>query len=152
MPKIDDPLVQNSRKMLSKLVKQKLIVLKPPSDKLIDLILRARSKQYVAPGTKVEAIQTRLGYIQRVASHHMFDGEFQVHSACLSHPTTQNGGIVEFIALGGHDGLIEVWDFANMALETKKLKFQQDGLFMVHNSPVLSVNFSFDNRLLASGD
>lgn len=39
MPKIDDPMVQNSRKMLAKMVKQKLVVLKPPSDKLIDLIL-----------------------------------------------------------------------------------------------------------------
>ena len=62
----------------------------------------------------------RTGYVQRVASHHMFDGEFQVRSVCLSHPTS---GKVEFLALGGHDGLIEVWNFEKMALETSKLKF-----------------------------
>ena len=42
LPGLDDPLIQNSRIMLAKLVKQKLIVLKPPNDKLIDLVLKAR--------------------------------------------------------------------------------------------------------------
>lgn len=44
MLKLDDPIVVNSRAMLSKLVKRKLLVLKPPSDKLIDLILLAKAK------------------------------------------------------------------------------------------------------------
>ena len=39
-----------------------------------------------------------------------------------------------------------------MKLETERLKFQKDGLFMVHSGPVLSLDFSLDNRLLASGD
>ena len=43
MPKLDDELVQNSRLMLAKLVKQKLVVLRPPSDRLIELILQAKS-------------------------------------------------------------------------------------------------------------
>lgn len=54
--------------------------------------------------------------------------------------------------MGGSDGLIEVWDYAKMQLETEKLKYQKDGLFMVHQGPVLSLDFSLDNRLLASGD
>ena len=45
MLKLDDPIVVNSRAMLSKLVKHKLLVLKPPSDKLIDLILLAKAKR-----------------------------------------------------------------------------------------------------------
>ena len=45
MMALDDPIVQNSRKMLAKLVKQKILVVRPTSsDKLIDLILIARSK------------------------------------------------------------------------------------------------------------
>lgn len=44
MPTIDDPVVTNSRKMLAKLAKSKLIVIKPPSSKLIDLVLIARAK------------------------------------------------------------------------------------------------------------
>ena len=45
MMALDDPIVQNSRKMLAKLVKQKILVVKSTSsDKLIDLILIARSK------------------------------------------------------------------------------------------------------------
>ena len=45
MMALDDPIVQNSRKMLAKLVKQKILVVRPTSsDKLINLILIARSK------------------------------------------------------------------------------------------------------------
>ena len=45
MMALDDPIVRNSRKMLAKLVKQKILVVKPTSsDKLIDLILIARAK------------------------------------------------------------------------------------------------------------
>ena len=40
-----------------------------------------------------------------------------------------------------------------MKLETAKLTYQRDGLFMVHQGgPVLSLDFSADGRLLASGD
>ena len=41
---LDDPIVLNSRKMLGKLVKQKIVTVRPPSDKLIDLIMLARAK------------------------------------------------------------------------------------------------------------
>ena len=44
MLKLDDPIVVNSRLMLSKLVKRKLLILKPPNDKLINLVLLARAK------------------------------------------------------------------------------------------------------------
>ena len=44
LPALDDPLLLNSRKMLAKLAKSKLVVIKPPSSKLIDLILLARAK------------------------------------------------------------------------------------------------------------
>ena len=55
----------------------------------------------------------------------MFDGEFKVMSACLSHSTTSGElqGRVEMLALGGSDGLIEVWDYEKMSMETEKLKF-----------------------------
>lgn len=82
----------------------------------------------------------------------MFDGEFKVESACLSNPTSATEGKIEFLALGGSDGLIEIWDYEKMTMQIEKLKFQKDGLFMVHQSPVLSLNFSSDNRLLTSGD
>ena len=35
------------------------------------------------------------------------------------------------MALGGSDGIIEVWDYSKMKLD-ETLKFQADGLFMVH--------------------
>ena len=41
---LDDPIVQNSRLMLAKLVKQKLLIVKPSNDKLIDLVVLARAK------------------------------------------------------------------------------------------------------------
>ena len=44
MLKLDDPIVVNSRLMLSKLVKRKLLVLKPLNDKLINLVLLAKAK------------------------------------------------------------------------------------------------------------
>ena len=39
-----------------------------------------------------------------------------------------------------------------MALETETLPYQGDGLFMVHASAVLCLDFSHDGRILASGD
>lgn len=42
--KVDDPIVVNSRTMLARLVKQKLLTMKPLSDKLVDLVLLARAK------------------------------------------------------------------------------------------------------------
>ena len=44
MPNLDDPILLNSRKMLAKLARTKLITVRPPSDKLIDLVLLARAK------------------------------------------------------------------------------------------------------------
>ena len=44
MPSLEDPIVLNSRKMLAKLAKQKIVTVRPPSDKLIDLIMLARAK------------------------------------------------------------------------------------------------------------
>lgn len=132
LPGLDSEIVLNSRKMLAKLIRQKLVVVKPPSDKLIDLILRARSRHTTFKTQSMSSHQpARQGYIQKVKSHHMFDGDFQVQSACLSHPTSSSGA-AEFLALGGSDGLIEIWNFKQMKPETEKLKFQKDGLFMVH--------------------
>ena len=39
----------------------------------------------------------------------MFSGEFKVQSACVSND--HNGKGSEYLALGGTDGLIEIWDF-----------------------------------------
>lgn len=60
----------------------------------------------------------------------------------------------EFIALGGSDGLIEVWSQSNLSLAP--LPFQQAEMYMVHESPVQSLDFSKemsqDKLMLASGD
>ena len=42
---LDDPIVQNSRKMLAKLVKSKQIEVRPPKDRLLDLVMLARDKK-----------------------------------------------------------------------------------------------------------
>ena len=48
--------------------------------------------------------------------------------------------------------MIEIWSFRSMKLDTIRLPYQGKGLFMVHNSPVLALDFSQDERILASGD
>lgn len=65
MPTIDDPVVANSRKMLAKLAKSKLIVIKPPSSKLIDLVLIARAKQVrgMHLANFAPEVKPRVGYV-----------------------------------------------------------------------------------------
>ena len=68
MPDLESDLVQNSRKMLAKLAKQKLVVLKPVKDKLIDLVMRAKSRHTgTGDGRSADMIVAerppRLGYI-----------------------------------------------------------------------------------------
>ena len=64
LPGLDSEIVLNSRKMLAKLIRQKLLVVKPPSDKLVDLILRARSRHTTFKTQSMLAHQaTRQGYI-----------------------------------------------------------------------------------------
>ena len=79
--------------------------------------------------------KTGLGYVQQVMSSHVFDSEFQIQTASLSLSA-------EYLALGGTDGLIEIWDFKKMKLDTDRLPYQGQELYMVHNSPVLALNFS----------
>lgn len=68
----------NSRTMLARLVKQKLLTLKPLSDKLVDLVLLARAKQSNAGyfGRAAVAHQPKLGYVQKITSNIAFDGDF----------------------------------------------------------------------------
>ena len=58
----------------------------------------------------------------------------------------------EYLALGGSDGLIEVWNFKTMKLDTERLLYQSEGRFMVHHCSILALDFSLDERILASGD
>ena len=39
-----------------------------------------------------------------------------------------------------------------MELDTVRLPYQSQELYMVHNSPILAMDFSKDERLLTSGD
>jgi WD40 repeat protein len=55
------------------------------------------------------------------------------------------------MVLGGQDGLIEVWDFHKMTLDLT-LPYQASDLYMLHRKAVLSLAFSKDDKLLASGD
>jgi WD40 repeat-containing protein SMU1 len=48
--------------------------------------------------------------------------------------------------------LIEVWDYATMALDLTNLPYQAQDLYMLHHKPVLSLTFSKDDKILASGD
>ena len=61
-----------------------------------------------------------LGYVQSVKSSHIFDSDFQIQSARVSPQS-------EYIAFGGTDGLIEVWNFNTMALDTVRLPYQGKG-------------------------
>jgi WD40 repeat-containing protein SMU1 len=55
------------------------------------------------------------------------------------------------LALGGIDGLIEIWNIHEMQLD-KNLSYQASDLFMIHKQSILSLIFSNDNQLLAAGD
>lgn len=46
-------------------------------------------------------------------------GEFDVKSICCSNS-------IGTMALGGTDGLIELWNMTSMQLDTDKYKFQKD--------------------------
>ncbi|PWZ32661.1 Suppressor of mec-8 and unc-52 1 [Zea mays] len=48
------------------------------------------------------------------------------------------------------DGIIEVWDYLSGKLK-KDLQYQADESFMMHEEPVLCVDFSRDSEMLASG-
>ena len=54
--------------------------------------------------------------MQQIKSKHMFREEYQVQTAVVS-PAG------EYLALGGIDGLIEVWDFKRMKLDTGRLQY-----------------------------
>ena len=88
---------------------------------------------------------------QKVADHFSYfqltqgNSRLPIQTACLSSKA-------EYLALGGTDGLIEIWDFNKMKLDTVRLPYQGKELYMVHNSPILALDFSQDERLLVSGD
>ena len=54
--------------------------------------------------------------MQQIKSKQLFREEFQIQTATLS----SNG---EYLALGGSDGLIEVWNFKTMKLDTERLQY-----------------------------
>ena len=152
---LDDPIVVKSRQMIAKLLKEKVI--RGPDididDGLIELILRGQMTDQQKKQKQQELLQSAklqrkaLGYVQSMKSSHVFDSEFQIQSAKVSPQC-------EYIAFGGTDGLIEVWNFNTMVLDTTRLAYQGKGHYMVHDnpSPILALDFSLDERLLVSGD
>lgn len=74
----------------------------------------------------------------------MFSGDFKVQSVAVSNSSL-------YLALGGQDGLIEVWDYSAMSL-AEDLPYQAADLYMLHVKSVLALRFSRDDKLLASGD
>ena len=83
-------------------------------------------------------------YVSNVTDHHSFtDFQLKTLASCD-----------QFLALGGADGLIEIWNHEPNALA--KLEYQNKQLFMVHEAPILSLDFSvsdsIEKLLLASGD
>ncbi|CAM8959086.1 unnamed protein product [Rhodiola kirilowii] len=66
--------------------------------------------------------------------------------ACQS-VLTING---QFLVSCSFDGFLEVWDHISGKLK-KDLPYQADETFMMHDEPVLCVDFSRDSEMLASG-
>ena len=69
-----------------------------------------------------EESKAGMTYPQKLVSKHHFstdaENQFRVKSACLS-----NVESTRLLALGGTDGLIELWNYQKMELDTTNLEY-----------------------------
>lgn len=84
-------------------------------------------------------------YVQKVVTHKLFNGDFKIQTIALSNSC-------DYLLIGGQDGLIEVWNYQKMSLDLETIPYQANDLYMLHTKAILSLVFSQDDKLLASGD
>ena len=57
----------------------------------------------------------------------------------------------EYLALGGSDGLIELYSTIDYSYHTG-LKFQAEGTALFHDHPVTLIHFNYNDTILATAD
>jgi len=129
---------------------------------LLSQAIKFQQKEGLLPpaGTKIDLFK---GKVKRVKESNKYNEDDdigdEIPTTCVkdlkfnesSHPEVAKfSPDGQYFVTGSYDGFIEVWSYLGKL--RKDLKYQQNDELMSHDHPVLSLTFTRDSEMLASGD